>query len=88
MTVYTVIALAVIAFVGFAATLAIYLGLINWMGGFYVVHCTNCHHLTGSSRNAPPQSCVHCRHPMLLHPVYATRHRGRPVRVLADSLRY
>ena len=86
--VITAVALAIIAFVGFAATLAIYLGLLNWMGGFYVVHCSECHHLTGSSVNSPPTSCPHCRHPVLMHPLYAAHHRRAPVRVLADSLHY
>lgn len=88
MTVYEVLSLAAIAVVGSAATIAIYLGLLNWLGGFHMVHCTTCHHLTGSSSTQPPTSCPHCRHPMLLHPFYAAHHRSAPVRVRPDPLHY
>lgn len=88
MTVYEVLAIAAIALVGSAATIAIYLGLLNWFGGFYIVHCRKCHHLTGSSTKQPQTSCPHCRHPVLMHPLYAAHHRGAPVRVRPDPLRY
>jgi DNA-directed RNA polymerase subunit RPC12/RpoP len=88
MTVYEMLGIAAIALVGSAATIAIYLGLLNWFGGFYIVHCRRCHHLTGSSTAEPQSSCPHCRHPLLLHPLYAAFHRGAPVRVLPDSLHY
>ena len=45
MTVYEVLTIALIFVVASAATLAIYLGLLNWMGRFHVVHCAACHHL-------------------------------------------
>lgn len=88
MTVFEYLTIAVIVVLGTAATLAIYLGLLNWMGGFHVVHCDACHHLTFSSQNKPSHSCPHCAHPVLLHPLYAASHRGQPVRVLADPLKY
>ncbi len=88
MTVFEVLAVVAIVMVGSAATLALYLGLLNWVGGFHVVHCQACHHLTGSATNAPQASCLHCRHPALMHPLYAAHHRGAPVRVLSDSLRF
>ena len=39
MPVYEVLTIAVIAVSAMAATAAIYLGLLNWMGAFYVVRC-------------------------------------------------
>ena len=54
MTVYevgTIVLVLVLA--SAAATAAIYLGLLNWMGAFYVVRCAACHHLTFSSANRP-----------------------------------
>jgi hypothetical protein len=46
--------------------------------------------LTFASANKPKESCPHCRHPVLMHPLYAAIHRGsRPeVRVVGDRLRY
>ena len=86
MTVEEVFTIGVIAVLATAATAAIYLGLLNWVGAFYVVRCAACHHLTFSSANRPPESCLHCRHPVLTHPVYSLRHSG--VRVVNDRLHY
>lgn len=88
MAIYVILSIATIAVVGTAATIAIYLGLLNWFGEFHMVHCKRCHHLTGSLRNEPKESCLHCRHPMLMHPLYAMQHRAAPVRVRPDPLRY
>ena len=88
MTVYEVLSFTAIAMVGSAATIAIYLGLLNWVGGFHVVHCSTCRHLTGAATTQSPASCPHCRHPMLLHPFYAAAHPAAPVRVRSDPLRY
>ncbi|MFN8226885.1 MAG: hypothetical protein U0R18_09240 [Mycobacterium sp.] len=88
MTVYEVLVVVIAVMVGAIATGAIFLGLLNWIGAFHVVHCRTCHHLTGSSVNDPPVSCPHCRHPALTHPFYAARHPDHRVRVLADPLRY
>lgn len=83
-----VFTIAAIALVGLIATVAISLGLLNWFGGFFMVHCQTCHHLTGSPSDQPQESCVHCRHPRLLHPFYAAQHPAAPVRVRPDPLRY
>ncbi|MDX1892590.1 hypothetical protein [Mycolicibacterium sp. 050158] len=90
MTVFEVVTIALVIVLASAATAAIYLGLLNWLGGYYVVRCAACHHLTGSSVNQAQASCPHCRHPALLHPLYAVRHPGhlREVRVVGDRLRY
>lgn len=88
MTVSTVLTILAIVVVGSVATVAMCLGLLNWMGAFHIVHCKECHHLTGSTVNEPQASCPHCRHPVLLHPLYAAGHRDDPVRVVEDSLRY
>jgi DNA-directed RNA polymerase subunit RPC12/RpoP len=88
MTVYEGLTFALITVLALAATAAIYLGLLNWMGRFHVVHCTACHHLTAATANQPQVSCPHCRHPLLLHPLHAATHPSARVRVLTDSLRY
>lgn len=90
MTVFEVGTVALVVLLACAATAAIYLGLLNWMGAYHVVRCAACHHLTSSSDKNPRGSCPHCRHPVLLHPVYAVRHRRSPseVRVVGDRLRY
>jgi hypothetical protein len=88
MSVYEILTIAVIVVVGSAAIVAIYLGLLNWAGGFHVVHCRVCRHLTGSADNEPQVSCPHCRHPALFHPLYAAQHRGAPIRVRVDPLKY
>jgi hypothetical protein len=46
MSVFEISTIALIAVLGAAATAAIYLGLLNWMGAFYVVRCAACHHLS------------------------------------------
>jgi hypothetical protein len=90
MTVYEVGTMVLVLVLAAAATAAIYLGLLNWMGAFYVVRCAACHHLTFSTANEAQGSCAHCRHPVLLHPVYAARHPNSvtEVRVVGDRLRY
>lgn len=90
MTVFAVLTITVIVVLALAATLAIYLGLLNWIGAFYVVRCGACHHLTFSGANQPRQSCPHCRHPVLMHPLYAAHHRreASAPRVVGDQLRY
>ena len=86
MTVEEAFTIAVIAVLAIAATAAIYVGLLNWMGAFYVVRCAACHHLTFSSANQAQESCPHCRHPALMHPIYSLRHSG--VRVVNDGLHH
>ncbi|HET6732639.1 hypothetical protein [Mycobacterium sp.] len=86
MTVEEVFTIGVIAVLAAAATAAIYVGLLNWMGAFYVVRCAACHHLTFSSANQAQESCAHCRHPVLMHPIYALQHSGVPV--VDDQMRY
>ncbi|MCB0942501.1 MAG: hypothetical protein KDB72_19935 [Mycobacterium sp.] len=90
MTVYEVLTVVVIVILGTAATAAIYFGLLNWIGGAYVVRCARCHHLTVSSVRRQPRTCTHCRHPVLMHPVHAVRHPRQftDVRVTNDRLRY
>lgn len=90
MTVYEAATVALVFVLAMATTAAIYLGLLNWIGAFYVVRCATCHHLTTASTKAAPASCPHCRHPSLLHPVYTARHPHDPpaVRVVSDGLRY
>jgi len=80
-----VFTIAVIAVLATAATAAIYLGLLNWIGAFYVVRCAACHHLTFSSAKGPQESCPHCRHPALMHPIHSLRHTGV---VVNDRLHY
>jgi hypothetical protein len=87
MMVYEFLTLVVVVVLGAAATVAVFLGLLNWMGGYYVVRCDACHHLTSSSANHGQPSCAHCRHPVLMHPVHSALHGGQ-VRVRADPLRY
>jgi DNA-directed RNA polymerase subunit RPC12/RpoP len=90
MTVYEVLTLAVVLVLAMAATAAIYLGLLNWVGAIFIVRCAACHHLTLSSANQSQQSCPHCRHPVLTHPLYSVLHIGQPpaVRVVGDRLKY
>jgi LSD1 subclass zinc finger protein len=90
MTVYEVLTIALIVGLGTAATAAIYLGLLNWIGGAFVVRCAGCHHLTVSSARQQPQTCPHCRHPVLMHPMHAVHHPRQfaDVRVVNDRLRY
>jgi hypothetical protein len=86
MTIEEIFTIGLIAVLATAATAAIYIGLLNWMGAFYVVRCEECRHLTFSSANQSRESCVHCRHPMLMHPIYSRHHSG--VRVVNDRLHY
>lgn len=90
MTVYQVLTIVLITVLAIAATVAIYLGLLNWVGALYVVRCTECHHLAFNSANRPRESCPHCRHPVLTHPIHAVHHPGSrlDVRVERDRLRY
>jgi ribosomal protein S27E len=80
-----VFTIAVIAVLATTATAAIYLGLLNWIGAFYVVRCAGCRHLTFSSANQSRESCPHCRHPGLMHPIHSLRHAGV---VVHDRLHY
>ncbi|ANW66264.1 hypothetical protein BCA37_24230 [Mycobacterium sp. djl-10] len=90
MTVYEALTVAVIVVLALATTAAIYLGLLNWIGAFYVVRCGACHHLTFAGADRTPPSCPHCRHPVLLHPLHAAHHprTASEVRVVGDRLRY
>ncbi|WP_197382005.1 hypothetical protein [Mycolicibacterium mengxianglii] len=90
MTVYAALTIAVIAVLGTAATLLIYLGLLNWMGAFFIVRCGACHHLTFAAANHSQQSCPHCRHPILTHPLRAAHHphSAGQLRVVGDRLKY
>ena len=88
MAVYEGLTVALIVVLALATTAAIYVGLLNWFGVAHVVRCAACHHLTMSSAKSAQASCPHCRHPALLHPIYTAGHRGAPVRVVDDRLRY
>lgn len=74
MTVYEVLTLALIAVLALAASTAIYAGVIGLLGGFYFVRCAQCGHLGFSAARRPRSSCVHCRHPVLMHPLHAVHH--------------
>lgn len=87
MAVYEALTVALIIVLATATIVAIYLGLMNWIGAAHVVRCAGCHHLTVASANQPQQSCPHCRHPVLTHPIYAAHHPHQ-VRVVRDHLRY
>ena len=89
-TVYEMLTMTLVFVLALAATAAIYLGLLNWIGALFVVRCAACHHLTFASANRPQESCPHCRHPVLMHPLYAAHHSDRrsEVRVVGDRLRY
>jgi DNA-directed RNA polymerase subunit RPC12/RpoP len=89
MTVFEGLTVALIIVLATATTAAIYLGLMNWIGAAHVVRCTTCHHLTVAAAKDVTQSCPHCRHPVLMHPVYSAHHlRSRDVRVVGDRLHY
>jgi hypothetical protein len=90
MTVYEILTIALIVVIATFAIVAIYVGLMNWIGAVYVVRCEACHHLAFNSARSPRASCPHCRHPVLTHPVYAARHPHdrNQVRVVGDRLRY
>ncbi len=90
MSVYEVLTVVLIGVLAIATTAAIYLGLLNWIGAFFVVRCEACHHLTFSSAKTAQKSCPHCRHPVLTHPLYALQHPRAlsQVRVVGDRLHY
>ncbi|MEV3902190.1 hypothetical protein AB0K11_07670 [Mycobacterium sp. NPDC050551] len=90
MSVYEVLTVTLIVVLASATVIALYVGMMNWFRAAYVVRCAACHHLTVSSANEPQQSCPHCRHPVLLHPVHAVHHPRsvRQLRVVGDRLRY
>jgi uncharacterized membrane protein len=90
MMVWEDLTVVVIVVLALATTVAIALGLLNWAGAFFVVRCATCHHLTFASANRAQESCPHCRHPVLMHPIYSANHRDRraEVRVVGDRLRY
>ena len=90
MTVYSVLTIVLITVLATLTTLAIFLGLANWIGAFYIVRCSECRHLTFSSANRSQASCPHCRHPVLTHPIHALalRDTRSDVRVARDRLRY
>ena len=90
MTVYEVLTVALITALAAATIVAIYWGLANWVGTFYVVRCTECRHLTFNSADQPQASCPHCRHPVLTHPIHALVHPANrtDVRVVGDRLRF
>ena len=74
MSLYEVLTVVLIAVLALAASAAIYIGVIGLMGGFYFVRCAACGHLTFSATKRPRASCVHCRHPVLTHPLHAVHH--------------
>ena len=90
MSVYEVLTVVLIAVIATAATAAIYLGLLNWIGAFFVVRCAACHHLTFSSGKTAQKSCPHCRHPVLTHPIRSVHHPRSlsEVRVVGDRLHF
>lgn len=90
MTVFEALTVALIIVLATATVIALYVGLMNWVGAAHVVRCASCHHLTVASAKEPQQSCPHCRHPVLTHPLYAVHHprSARQVRVVGDRLRY
>jgi DNA-directed RNA polymerase subunit RPC12/RpoP len=90
MTVFEVLTVVLIIALAAATVVAIYLGLLNWIGAVYVVRCAECRHLAFSSANQPRTSCPHCRHPVLTHPIHALRHPAArtDVRVASDRLHY
>ncbi|MBS1690750.1 MAG: hypothetical protein JST91_00765 [Actinobacteria bacterium] len=90
MTVYEVLTIALIFVLATATVMAIYVGMMNWINAAHVVRCAACRHLTLSSVKEPQASCPHCRHPVLMHPIYAVHHPQsiHQVRVVGDGLRY
>ncbi len=88
MTVYEALTVILIVMLALATTVAIYLGLLNWIGGAFVVRCAACHHLTFSAANTPQGSCTHCRHQAIMHPIYTRQHPEGGVRVVGDRLKY
>jgi DNA-directed RNA polymerase subunit RPC12/RpoP len=74
MAVYEVLTVILIAVLALGATLAIYIGVIGMLGGFYFVRCADCGHLSLSATKWPRNACAHCRHPVLMHPLHAVHH--------------
>ena len=77
MTVYEILTIALIAVLALATLAAIWVGLLGWMGQFYIVRCSECSHVMFSSAKNPQRSCARCRHPLLMHPVRAVVHPTR-----------
>jgi hypothetical protein len=90
MTVYELLTLLVAVLLALGTTAAIFVGLLNWAGGFFVVRCAACHHLAFSTVNKAKTSCPHCKYPALLHPLYTAQHgaTAAATRVVGDHLRY
>lgn len=74
MSSFEVLTVVLIAVLALAASAAIYIGVIGLLGGFYFVRCAECGHLTFSATKRPQPSCMHCRHPVLMHPLHAVHH--------------
>jgi DNA-directed RNA polymerase subunit RPC12/RpoP len=90
MTIFEALTVALILVLATATIIAIYLGLMNWINAVHVVRCATCHHLTVGAVNELQQSCPHCRHPVLMHPLYAAHHprQASQLRVVGDRLHY
>jgi hypothetical protein len=90
MAVYEALTVALIFVLATATIIAIYVGMMNWIGAVHVVRCAACHHLTVGAGNESAPSCPHCRHPVLMHPLYAAHHprEARQPRVVGDRLHY
>lgn len=90
MTVYQGLTVFLVVVLGTFTTAAIWLGLLNWLGVFHVVRCQKCHHLTASTSRQLQESCPHCRHPILTHPLHAAHHprSAGEVKVVDDQLHY
>jgi DNA-directed RNA polymerase subunit RPC12/RpoP len=78
MAVYEVLTVALDVVLAAATTAALYYGLLGMIGQFFVVRCASCGHLTSSSADQQASSCLHCRHPVLLHPMQVLRPRRHP----------
>jgi ribosomal protein S27E len=74
MSLYEVLTVVLIAVLALAAAAALERGVLGLLGGFYLVRCGECGHLTFSAAKRPQVSCVHCRHPVLMHPFHACHH--------------
>lgn len=74
MSVYEVLTIILVTLLAMGATAAIYIGLIGMLGGAHFVPCARCGHLTFSASKQPHDSCVHCRHPVLMHSLHALIH--------------
>jgi hypothetical protein len=74
MTVYEILTIALLVFLALATTVAIYIGVLGLLGGFYLVRCEQCEHFMFSFALRPQHSCARCRHPVLMHPVHTVTH--------------